>query len=165
MSNSEHLKQLGRQTKYSYDKPDPQLLEAFNNQHPENLFLVPFIQDRDEFTSLCPVTGQPDHAAMEIAYVPKQHMVESKSMKLYLMSFRNSGEFHEDVCNRICNDLYELLHPYFIRVVGNFAPRGSLAIRPMIQKWSSELYKPRDMSERIVNEIKFMVESFDRKQL
>jgi len=163
MSDSQHLKQLGKQTKYSYDKPSPELLETFQNQHEKNLFLVPFIQDRDEFTSLCPVTGQPDHAAMEIIYVPKIHMVESKSMKLYLMSFRNSGEFHEDVCNRICNDLYELLRPYYIRVVGNFAPRGSLAIRPIVQKWDNELTKQKMLP--LAQEIKFLVESFDRKQL
>jgi len=155
MSDSKHLKSLGsKNTKYNYKKPEPKLLETFQNKHPE-LYLVPFVQDRDEFTSLCPVTGQPDHARMEIIYVPNKLMVESKSLKLYLFSFRNSGEFHEDVCNRIADDLKWLLDPHYLRVVGNFAMRGGLAIRPIVERWNC--------FETNEQKVKFLVESFDRK--
>jgi len=111
--------------------------------------LVSFVQDRDEFTSLCPKTGQPDHARMEIIYIPKDKMVESKSLKLYLFSFRNTGEFHEDVCNRIANDLVALLDPYYLRVYGNFVARGGLAIRPLVERWrkSTDAFAKHDMLE------------------
>lgn len=146
MSNK--LKQLGsKKTEYKTDKPRPELLETFDNQHQDSIFLVPFIQERDEFTSLCPVTKQPDHAKMEIIYVPNKKMVESKSLKLYLFSFRNSGEFHEDVCNRITKDLWNLLKPKYLRVYGDFAPRGGLAIKPLIEKWEEKL--DRDIKDRI----------------
>src|SRR3990167_4234873 len=118
MSDTSTLTQLGSQgTKY-LTEPNINILETFDNQHLNNLYLVPFVQERDEFTSLCPKTGQPDHAKMEIIYVPNMKMVESKSLKLYLFSFRNTGEFHEDVCNRITNDLFTLLKPKYLRAYG-----------------------------------------------
>lgn len=83
-----------------------------------------------EFTSLCPLTGQPDFATIEIEYAPDEWCVESKALKLYLGSFRNQGEFHESCVNRICNDLVALLNPVFIRVVGKFTPRGGIAFWP-----------------------------------
>lgn len=135
MSDTTNLTQLGSQNTKYLTKPSKDILETFKNQHLNNLYLVPFTQDRDEFTSLCPKTGQPDHAKMEIIYVPDVKMVESKSLKLYLFSFRNTGEFHEDVCNRIANDLFEVMQPKYLRVFGDFAPRGGLAIKPMIEKW------------------------------
>lgn len=137
MSDSEHLNQLGSEkTKYP-QRPEDAVLECFHNQHPDSLYLVPFIQERDEFTSLCPKTGQPDHARMEIVYVPNDLMVESKALKLYLFSFRNTGEFHEDVCNRIAKDLFEAMHPKYLRVYGNFAARGGLAIKPIVELWGN----------------------------
>lgn len=135
MSDTKKLSHLGSSTKYDFKKPAPEILETFDNQHDQILYLIPFIQPREEFTSLCPQTGQPDHAKMEIVYVPRDKCVESKSLKLYLVSYRNSGEFHEDVCNRIANDLFKLLNPYYLRVYGDFAPRGSLAIKPLIERW------------------------------
>ena len=75
-----------------------------------------------EFTSLCPITGQPDFATIYINYVPDERMVESKSLKLYLFSFRNHGDFHEDCVNIIMSDLIELLHPRYIEVWGKFLP-------------------------------------------
>lgn len=152
-SDSKNLKSLGSQnTKYELDKVNPKLLETFENQHPDNLYLVPFKQERDEFTSLCPKTKQPDHARMEIIYVPNDLMVESKSLKLYLFSFRNSGEFHEDVCNRIANDLMVLLKPKYLRVYGDFAGRGGLAIKPLIERWN---LAGADMcQELIVNQVR-----------
>ena len=140
------MKHLGKKTKYNYNKPDDQLLEKFSNKWPNHLYLVTFVQQRDEFTSVCPVTGQPDYAKIEIIYVPKQWCVESKSVKLYLMSFRNHGAFHEDVINRITNDIAGLLNPYYIRVIGNFASRGGLAIRPMVERWN--IYLNTDLPTR-----------------
>ena len=83
-----------------------------------------------EFTSLCPMTGQPDFAAIYISYVPDQKLVESKSLKLYLFSFRNHGDFHEDCVNIIMKDLIKLMEPKYIEVWGKFTPRGGLAIDP-----------------------------------
>lgn len=133
------------------------LLETFENQHPDNLYLVPFIQPNIEFTSLCPKTGQPDFAAMEIVYVPNIKMVESKSLKLYLTSYRESGEFHEDVCNHIAKDLFKLMEPKYIRVYGNFVSRGSLAIKPMIEMWNEKT------TPDVKDEIRKMVNSYDTK--
>src|SRR3990167_7516651 len=116
MSDTSTLTQLGSQgTKY-LTEPNINILETFDNQHLNNLYLVPFVQERDEFTSLCPRTGQPDHAKMEIIYVPNERMVESKSLKLYLFSYRNQGKFDEYVCNRIAKDLFALIYPKYLRV-------------------------------------------------
>lgn len=156
MSDTKNLKKLGsKKTKYKLDKPDAKILETFKNQHKDSYYLVPFIQERDEFTSLCPKTGQPDHAKMEIIYIPDKKMVESKSLKLYLFSFRNNGEFHEDVCNRIANDLFELLEPKYLRVYGDFAPRGGLAIKPLIERW--------DCEDEEVGIVEFLINSWDLK--
>jgi 7-cyano-7-deazaguanine reductase len=106
----------------------PQMLETFDNKHPGRRYLVSFICP--EFTSLCPKTGQPDFAKIIINYVPRQKMVESKSLKLYLFSFRNHGDFHEDCVNIILNDLKELMDPLYIEVLGIFTPRGGIAIHP-----------------------------------
>lgn len=134
MSDTKRLKSLGsNKTKY-YNKPSINILETFDNQHEDNLYLVPFICT--EFTSLCPKTGQPDFATLEILYVPRTKMVESKSLKLYLFSFRNTGEFHEDVINRIHKDLWKTLNPLFLRVIGNFNVRGGIAIKPVVSKYS-----------------------------
>lgn len=133
-------KHLGsNKTKYVYDKPDANILDTFENKHPDSVYLVPFIQIRDEFTSLCPVTNQPDHAKIEIVYIPNGDMVESKSLKLYLFSFRNNGEFHEDVINRICKDLFNIMKPKYIRVFGDFAARGGIAIKPLVEIWDGDL--------------------------
>lgn len=141
MSNTETLKTLGSGSKREVSKqkkPRPDWLETFQNPHPGTVYLVPFAQERDEFTSLCPKTGQPDHARVEIIYVPNDLMVESKSLKEYLVTFRNHGEFHEDCMNRIAKDLYKLLKPKYVRVYGDFATRGGLAIKPMVAIWNNE---------------------------
>ena len=105
----DQLKQLGSQnTKYTYDY-DPSLLERIPNKHADRDYFIKF--NCPEFTSLCPKTGQPDFATIYISYIPDQYMVESKSLKLYLFSFRNHGDFHEDCVNIIMSDLIELLHP------------------------------------------------------
>jgi 7-cyano-7-deazaguanine reductase len=119
---------LGNQkVKYIYDY-DPTLLESFVNKHPDNDYFVKF--NTPEFTSLCPITGQPDFATLYISYVPDKLMVESKSLKLYLFSFRNHGDFHEDCVNIIMKDLIKLMDPKYIEVWGKFTPRGGLSIDP-----------------------------------
>ncbi len=121
------LKSLGAKTKYSMDYA-PEVLETFNNKHPDNDYWVQF--NCPEFTSLCPITGQPDFAEIKIMYIPAEKMVESKSLKLYLFSFRNHGDFHEDCVNIIMKDLVRLMHPKYIEVVGLFTPRGGISIFP-----------------------------------
>jgi 7-cyano-7-deazaguanine reductase len=107
---------------------NPGLLESFDNKHPERNYWVKF--NCPEFTALCPITGQPDFATMYISYIPDNKLVESKSLKLYLFSFRNHGSFHEDCVNNIMNDLIELMKPNYIEVWGKFLPRGGLSIDP-----------------------------------
>ena len=107
---------------------DPALLETFDNRHPDNDYFVKF--NCPEFTSLCPITGQPDFAQITICYVPDVKMVESKSLKLYLFGYRNMGEFHEDCVNRIMKDLIRLMDPKYIEVLGRFLPRGGISIDP-----------------------------------
>ncbi|SNS41518.1 7-cyano-7-deazaguanine reductase [Anaerovirgula multivorans] len=119
---------LGNQgVKYNYDY-DPAVLESFVNKHPENDYFVKF--NCPEFTSLCPKTGQPDFATIYISYVPDNLLVESKSLKLYLLSFRNHGDFHEDCVNIIMKDLIKLMDPKYIEVWGKFTPRGGISIDP-----------------------------------
>ena len=125
--NPEDLKALGRHTEYSQDYA-PEVLETFVNQHQENDYWVRF--NCPEFTTLCPITGQPDFAEIRISYVPDVRMVESKSLKLYLFSFRSHGDFHEDCVNIIMNDLVKLMDPRYIEVVGLFVPRGGISIHP-----------------------------------
>ena len=124
----EDISLLGnKKVKYHYDYC-PEILETFQNKHPENDYWVKF--NCPEFTALCPITGQPDYATIYISYVPNEKMVESKSLKLYLVSFRNHGHFHEDVVNVIMKDLVKLMEPKYIEVWGKFLPRGGISIDP-----------------------------------
>ena len=124
----DELKQLGsRNTKYTYDY-DPGLLERIPNKHSDRDFFIKF--NCPEFTSLCPKTGQPDFATIYISYIPDKYMVESKSLKLYLFSYRNHGDFHEDCVNIIMKDLIKLMDPKYIEVTGIFTPRGGISIWP-----------------------------------
>ena len=119
---------LGNQnTKYPMDYA-PEVLESFPNKHPDNDYFVKF--NCPEFTSLCPMTGQPDFATIYISYVPDERLVESKALKLYLFSFRNHGDFHEDVVNIIMKDLIKAMDPRYIEVWGKFLPRGGISIDP-----------------------------------
>ena len=147
------MKQLGsKTTQYNYDKPDKNILETFDNVAGD--LVVPFICN--EFTSICPVTGQPDYAKFEILYVPNEKCIESKSLKLYLGSFRNHGEFHEEVTNRMMEDIIEKIKPKFIRVFGDFNVRGGISIKPMALKFD------KNLSETEKSEIKFRIENYDR---
>jgi len=124
---AEGLAALGRKTEYKSDYA-PEVLETFQNKHPERDYWVKF--NCPEFTSLCPITGQPDFAEIVIQYIPAERMVESKSLKLYLFSFRNHGDFHEDCVNTILQDLISLMKPKYIEVTGLFTPRGGISIYP-----------------------------------
>ena len=123
----EGLQQLGKKTEYSTDYA-PEVLETFENLHQDNDYWVQF--NCPEFTTLCPITGQPDFAEIKIMYLPGERMVESKSLKLYLFSFRNHGDFHEDCVNTIMKDLVKLMQPKYIEVIGLFTPRGGISIYP-----------------------------------
>lgn len=113
--------------KYPQDY-DPKLLETFVNKHHGNEYVVTL--NCPEFTTLCPKTGQPDFGRIVISYIPRERMVESKSLKLYLFSFRNHGDFHEDCVNIIMKDLITLMDPRYIEVTGIFNPRGGISIYP-----------------------------------
>jgi 7-cyano-7-deazaguanine reductase len=137
-----HLGKRG--TKYGFEY-DPGLLEAFPNKNPDSIQWVSFVCT--EFTSLCPLTGQPDFARIFIHYIADKKMVESKALKLYLFSFRNHGDFHEDCVQKICNDLKKLLNPRYLEVIGEFTPRGGIAIYPF-----SSTHNGEDLFERIHRE-------------
>lgn len=128
MRERENLTKLGSGKTEYITKYDPSLLEAISNHHPDNDYFVKF--NCPEFTSLCPITGQPDFATLYISFVPDKKLVESKSLKLYLFSFRDHGDFHEDVVNTVMKDLIKLLDPKYIEVLGKFLPRGGLSIDP-----------------------------------
>lgn len=110
----------------------PEMLECFENKHSDRDYIVRL--DCPEFTTLCPKTGQPDFGHIRINYIPDRKMVESKSLKLYLFSFRNHGDFHEDVVNIILNDLWNLMQPRYIEVSGEFMPRGGISIHPFVNR-------------------------------
>ena len=109
------------------DSPENAKLEIFKNSHPERDYWITF--DCPEFTALCPITNQPDFGKITIRYIPDKLCVESKSLKLYLFSFRNHGTFHEEVVNRILDDLVEACKPRKAAVYGDFNPRGGIAIK------------------------------------
>lgn len=128
MEKKKEFKSLGaKKTVYNF-KYNCDLLERFENENKENDYFVTL--DAYEFTTLCPITGQPDFASIYISYVPDDYLVESKSLKLYLFSFRNNAGFHEDTINIILKDLIKLLNPKYLEVFGIFAPRGGIAIYP-----------------------------------
>lgn len=119
------LDQLGQQIA-APTSPDDANLERVPNPHPDTLYLARFVAP--EFTSLCPVTGQPDFAHLVIDYAPGEWLVESKSLKLFLTSFRNHGGFHEDCTLRVGKDIAELLEPRWLRISGYWYPRGGIPI-------------------------------------
>ncbi len=122
---AEGLSQLGQKTVLP-DSPDKAVLERVPNPHPGTDYVVRFTNP--EFTSICPITGQPDFAHLVIDYVPDAHLVESKSLKLYLASFRNHGAFHEDCTVAIVKRLEDLLAPRWLRIGGYWFPRGGMPI-------------------------------------
>ena len=127
----------------------PEMLEAFDNKNPGKVAWTTFVCT--EFTSLCPKTGQPDFAKIFINYIADKKMVESKSLKLYLFSFRNHGDFHEDCVQTICDDLVKLIKPKYLEVVGEFTPRGGIAIFPFASFGNSEKKFQQVYNERLLN--------------
>ena len=144
----ENLKALGRETGY-LNTYSPEVLETFENKHQDNDYWVQF--NCPEFTSLCPITGQPDFAEIKIMYLPAERMVESKSLKLYLFSFRNHGDFHEDCVNTIMKDLVKLMQPKYIEVTGIFTPRGGISIYPYANYGMPGTKYERMAEERLLN--------------
>ena len=145
---NEGLQQLGRKTEYKMTYA-PEVLETFENKHQGNDYWVQF--NCPEFTSLCPITGQPGFAEIKIAYIPNKRMVESKSLKLYLFSFRNHGDFHEDCVNIIMKDLVKLMAPKYIEVIGLFTPRGGISIYPYANYGEPGTKYEKMAEERLLN--------------
>ena len=129
-NEAEGLKSLGEKSEIPNDYA-PHVLESFDNKHPEQDYEVEI--ECPEFTSLCPKTGQPDFANITITYRPDKKLVESKSLKLYLFSFRNHGSFHENCVNQIAKDLFTLMQPKWLEVRGDFFPRGGISINPTVR--------------------------------
>jgi 7-cyano-7-deazaguanine reductase len=127
----------------------PEVLEAFDNKNPGKIAWTSFVCT--EFTSLCPKTGQPDFAKIFINYIADKKMVESKSLKLYLFSFRNHGDFHEDCVQKICDDLAKLMKPKYLEVVGEFTPRGGIAIFPFASYSNKDKIFQKLADERLLN--------------
>ena len=124
-NKSEELSQLGQKTELP-ESPEAAVLESVPNPHPDSNYVVRFTQP--EFTSICPITSQPDFAHLVIDYVPDRRLVESKSFKLYLSAFRNRGAFHEDCTVAIANRLEDVLAPRWLRIGGYWFPRGGMPI-------------------------------------
>lgn len=151
LGRQEELKKfsLGSSETNYQNSYNPNLLEAFDNKNPGKTAWTSFVCT--EFTSLCPKTGQPDFAKIFINYIGDKKMVESKSLKLYLFSFRNHGDFHEDCIQTICNDLVALMKPKYIEVIGEFTPRGGIAIFPYASWTCSETEFQKLYKERLSN--------------
>ena len=155
MSDTSKLTLLGNQApRFSYDTPTADILEVFENRHRETPYVIGL--HSLEFTSLCPMTGQPDYGTIQIDYVANELCIESKSLKFYLVSYRNHGAFHEDCVNLIADDIFNVTQARYVRVFGDFNVRGGIAIRPMAVRRSS------GNSGELNREIGDLIESFDR---
>ncbi len=137
MTIAPRLGALGNHTEYRYNEPDASVLDTFDNPYPTSAWVVALLCN--EFTTLCPVTGQPDYGRLRVEYVPGSLCVESKSLKLYLMRYRNEGTFHEACVNRVADDLCARLSPRYLRVYGDFKARGGIAIKPLAVRSAPDL--------------------------
>ncbi len=117
---------LGKKTEYNLKEPNSKILEKVNNPHPDIDYSIRFTCP--EFTSICPITGQPDFAHLVIDYVADKSIIESKSLKLYLFSYRNHGAFHEDCTVQIAKDIISCIKPKWLRIGGYWYPRGGIPI-------------------------------------
>ncbi len=123
---------LGKKiTRFAFDKPNAEILETFQNRHSERDYIINI--KTSEFTCVCPLTGQPDFATICIRYIPNSKCIESKSLKLYMFSYRNFQEFHEDCVNRILNDCVKACKPRWMQVIGEFNVRGGISITPIAE--------------------------------
>jgi 7-cyano-7-deazaguanine reductase len=136
------LKNLGNKTNYQLNKVDVKILEKVANPHSDVDYLVRFTCP--EFTSICPITSQPDFAHLVIDYAPDKSIIESKSLKLYLFSYRNHGAFHEDCTVQIAKDIINLIKPKWLRIGGYWYPRGGIPIDIFFQngKLPKDLWAP-----------------------
>lgn len=132
---TKNLEALGVQTEYPLN-PDRAILESFPNPSPGSDYSIIF--ECPEFTSMCPVTGQPDYGRFMIEFVPDQLCLESKSLKLYLFSFRNEAAFWEDLSNRIADDICELIKPLSLTLTGYMNPRGAISITTVVRRGTAE---------------------------
>jgi 7-cyano-7-deazaguanine reductase len=135
------LTKLGSRTAIRYDAPDAAILEAFQNRYPNRDYIIRF--EHPEFTSLCPMTGQPDFGVIHIQYVPDELCVESKAFKLYMGAFRNHGSFMETIVNTIADDLVSVLQPRRLTVKGVFNVRGGTGITVVTDYFCSQLSPER----------------------
>jgi 7-cyano-7-deazaguanine reductase len=148
--NYDQLDKLGSSSTDYPDSYSPDLLEVIERPKTQTMDQwVSFICT--EFTSLCPKTAQPDFAKIFIHYIPDRKIVESKSLKLYLFSFRNHGDFHEHCVQMICDELAERMQPKYLEVIGEFTPRGGISIFPYSQfsnseKKYQEIYRQRQLN-------------------
>ncbi|MDL2210056.1 preQ(1) synthase [Desulfovibrio sp. OttesenSCG-928-O18] len=144
-TETEGLTKLGSPTSYRFDQPGPDLLEAFPNRYEGRDYVIEFAHP--EFTSLCPMTGQPDFATITVRYVPGKKCVESKSFKLYMCAFRNHGSFMESVTNKIADDLISVLEPRRLTVTGAFNVRGGTGITVRVEYVDPSL--PKNQAESL----------------
>ena len=142
------LTQLGRPTVIRFDQPDISILESFPNRYPGRDYAITL--EHPEFTSLCPLTGQPDFGLIRVRYVPGSRCVESKSFKLYLGAFRNHGAFMESLTNKIAGDLITLLAPRRLTVEGIFNPRGGTRISVRVEELDQSLPADRRQELRLL---------------
>ena len=123
----ENLTKLGHKIKeYIYDSPSRKMIETFPNQYPNRDYVTEFVFK--EFSSLCPRTGQPDFATVTVRYIPGEKCIETKSLKVYFLSFRQYGTFMETAINRILEDCVAVADPRWMQVIGNFNIRGGTLI-------------------------------------
>ncbi len=134
---TDHLKALGNTGQgYQLEKPDCSILEIFPNNYPGRPYMISI--EFPEFTSLCPVTGQPDFATIILEYVPDAHIVESKSFKLYMFAYRNHRTFMETVTNQMLDDFVQVLDPHWLRVKGIFLPRGGTRLHVFAEQYKQD---------------------------
>lgn len=144
---TEHLRLLGTgRLPQPGNGPTRDLLEAFPNSFPGRPYVIRF--DFPEFTSLCPVTGQPDFGRIVLEYVPDELCVESKSFKLYMFAFRGHQSFMETITNTILEDMLALLRPCWCRVRGLFAPRGATRIHVFAEEFKAGMQADREAAVR-----------------
>jgi len=139
---------LGKKvTKFVFDKPSARILETFQNRYAKRDYMINI--SIPEFTSICPLTGQPDFAIIHMRYIPDKKCIESKSLKLYIFSHRNFPEFHEDCVNRILEDCIKACEPRWMQVIGKFNARGGISITP-IAEYRRQGYKlPEEALRRL----------------
>jgi 7-cyano-7-deazaguanine reductase len=139
MSNKNYGQVLGKTADYKFDFPDKKILQRVDNPHRDVDYVANFLCP--EFTSICPITSQPDFAKLTIHYVPDKWILESKSLKLYLFSYRNFGAFHEDCTIKVAKDIIFCIKPKWLRIGGYWYPRGGIPINIFFQ--TSE--KPKNL--------------------